>query len=318
MPTVCVTGASGFIASHIVAQLLEKGWQVRATVRDPTNLKKVAHLKALPNADTNLELVKADLTVASDFITPIKGCDAVIHTATPVIFGAKDGKASIYDPALAGTKAVLDAIVAAGTVKTMILTSSTSAMAPVPEPVLKSEVHWSDSELQKSKSNWYGACKTDQEKMCIDFVAKLEPAKTFRFVAICPTFVIGPLLSPEPAATMQHFIRVLKGQAFTKCNNDSMSFIDVRDVAGLHVAALTTESARGRYMGVARSEHWNDLVPMLSEAYPEMVSIAPFSGEDLVVATKFDRSRQDSLLIVRDLPEIFKDAVADLKSKNLL
>ena len=82
--TVCVTGASGFIASHCVQQLLATGYTVHGTVRSLENREKVAHLEALPFAATRLKLFEADLLVDGSFDAAVAGCDAVLHTASPL------------------------------------------------------------------------------------------------------------------------------------------------------------------------------------------------------------------------------------------
>ncbi|CAN6582609.1 unnamed protein product [Malus baccata var. baccata] len=88
--SVCVTGASGFIGSWLVMRLLERGYTVRATVRDPTNQKKVKHLLDLPKAETHLTLWKADLAGEGSFDEAIQGCTGVFHVATPMDFESKD------------------------------------------------------------------------------------------------------------------------------------------------------------------------------------------------------------------------------------
>ena len=146
MTSVCVTGASGFIASHIVAQLLEKGYTVKATVRDASDAKKTAHLTNLCGAAERLQLLSVNLMGEPNrFDECIAGCVAIFHTATPVVMGAgADGKAQIYEPAMKSTEELLTAITKAGTIKLFVLTSSMSAVAPQPEPAVKTEEHWSD------------------------------------------------------------------------------------------------------------------------------------------------------------------------------
>ncbi|RYR69603.1 hypothetical protein Ahy_A03g016163 [Arachis hypogaea] len=82
---VCVTGASGYIASWIVNFLLQRGYTVRATVRDPSDPKKVEHLLKLNGAKERLHLFKADLLEEGSFDSAIEGCDGVFHTASPVL-----------------------------------------------------------------------------------------------------------------------------------------------------------------------------------------------------------------------------------------
>ena len=116
----------------------------------------------------------------------------------------------IYAPAMAGLQSLIDAIERKKSVKTVVLTSSMSAMAPRPEPALKSESHWSDAEEQKARGNWYGAAKTSQELLA----AERLPALGVRYVAICPTMVLGPMLhkGESAASTMGRLAAWMKGQ----------------------------------------------------------------------------------------------------------
>ncbi|KAL8108531.1 hypothetical protein AgCh_024841 [Apium graveolens] len=92
---VCVTGAAGYIGSWLVKRLLERGYHVRATVRDPGNEKKVKHLLELENACTNLSLWKADLTEEGSYDDAIQGCEAVFHVATPMELLLLEDNASV-------------------------------------------------------------------------------------------------------------------------------------------------------------------------------------------------------------------------------
>ena len=198
------------------------------------------------------------------------GCECVFHTATPVKFGGADGKSEIYEPAMESTKEVLAAVAKAGCVKTFVLTSSMSAVAPQPEPPVKTEEHWSDDAAQEAKGNWYGCTKTRQEKL-VDETLK---GSGVRFVAINPTGVFGPMLGPTVNKTMGWVANMAKGPKDGKANNDSMSFVDVRDCAAMHIAGFEKPYAAGRYMCIAgtaterktdggavvyASTHWNDV-----------------------------------------------------------
>lgn len=315
MAAVCVTGASGFIASHVVQQLLGKGHRVHGTVRDPADEAKTAHLKALPGAAERLTLFQANLTVPGSFDAAIATCQGVIHIATPLdaTHAVADGEQTVYGPAIAGLQTVVDASLKAGTVKTFVLTSSMSAMAPRPEPAVKNETHWSDSDSQKAKGNWYGAAKTCQEQLATKLLAETG----IRYVAICPTMVLGPQLQPGIAATMDRLRTLAKGR-MTKAPNDSMSYIDVRDCAAMHVAAYEKHEVSGRYMSLVESLHWNSIAKIMKELVPEMTEIQPCDDEPCA-PTQFDRSRQDSLGVeVRPVRTLLAEAIADLRAKGAL
>ncbi|XP_071496388.1 uncharacterized protein [Diadema antillarum] len=126
---VLVTGASGYIASHIVQQLLEAGYKVRGTVRSLSNAAKVEPLRKLcPNASSDLELIEADLTKDEGWKEAVAGCVYVMHTASPFPFANPKDENEIIKPAVEGTTRVLQACVDQGGVKRVVLTSSVVAV----------------------------------------------------------------------------------------------------------------------------------------------------------------------------------------------
>lgn len=316
MPTYCVTGASGFIASHIVRILLESGDSVRGTVRDAANEEKTAHLNALPGAAERLALFSAELQSAGSYDEACVGCDGVFHVASPLPAGkgAADPENLVLRPAVEGTKNVLRAAHKAG-IKHFVVTSSMSAMAPTVEPAVKNEGHWSDPDAQRARESFYGASKTLAEKAAFAFVSGSAPGA--RLVTICPTMVVGPMLQPFINMTMGALATWLKNGKGETCRDDSMSFVDVRDCAAQHVAAMKDESHAGRYMSLDRSLHWNDLVPLLRSIHPEMPDSKPC--ENPSAPTKFDTTRQKSLgVAVRPLEDAIRGAAADLLAKGHL
>ncbi|KAK4278711.1 hypothetical protein QN277_016519 [Acacia crassicarpa] len=125
---VCVTGASGFIASWLVKLLLLRGYTVKATVRDPNDSKKVQHLLELEGARERLSLMKADLLEEGSFDSAVEGCEGVFHTASPVSVDVKDPQTELIDPALKGTLNVLKSCAKSPSLKRVVLTSSIATM----------------------------------------------------------------------------------------------------------------------------------------------------------------------------------------------
>ncbi|KAJ4866380.1 Tetraketide alpha-pyrone reductase 1 [Raphanus sativus] len=155
---VCVTGASGFLASWLVKRLLLEGYEVTGTVRDPGNEKKLAHLWKLEGAKERLRLVKADLMEDGSFDNAIMGCQGVFHTASPE---------EILKPAIEGTLNVLRSCGKNQSLKRVVLTSSSSTVRirddfdpniPLDESV------WTSVELCKRFQVWYALSKTLAEQ----------------------------------------------------------------------------------------------------------------------------------------------------------
>ncbi|KAJ0439477.1 putative cinnamyl-alcohol dehydrogenase [Helianthus annuus] len=121
---VCVTGASGYIASWLVKLLLARGYTVHATVRSLDDPKKIEHLLALDGAKERLSLFEANLTAEGSFDSAIDGCVCVFHTASPVMFSVDDPKTKLLDPALKGTLNVLKSAAKVKSLKRVVLTSS--------------------------------------------------------------------------------------------------------------------------------------------------------------------------------------------------
>ena len=142
---VVVTGASGYIGSHIVANLLLKGKKVRATVRDSQDRERVQHLKEMKISDEgSLEIVEMDLFDGDSVDRAIDGATDVIHTAAVVIVRSRNPQEKIVDPSVVGTKNIISAIEKSGTVERFVHTSSTAAI----RPENRSEEHTSEQSFQ--------------------------------------------------------------------------------------------------------------------------------------------------------------------------
>ncbi|KAM2279181.1 hypothetical protein COP1_039842 [Malus domestica] len=146
--TVCVTGASGYIASWLVKLLLQKGYTVKATVRDPNDPKKTEHLRSLDGAKERLHLFKADLLEEGAFDAAVDGCQGVFHTASPVLISVTDPQAELIDPAVKGTLNVLQSCAKFRSVMRVVLTSSIATVmmsgTPLTSDVVLDETWYSD------------------------------------------------------------------------------------------------------------------------------------------------------------------------------
>lgn len=258
---VLVTGASGFIASHLIARLLEKGYRVRGTVRSLKKKESYEHLLRLPGAE-RLELVEADLLAPGAFDAAVRGVEQVMHTASPYSLDVKDPQRDLVDPAVQGTLSVLVAAKQAGAVRRVVLTSSMAAITDEPEgDHVLTEADWNTrSTLER---NPYYLSKTLAERAAWDFMEKERPG--FDLVVINPFLVIGPSLTAAVNPSNQLFIDVLSG-TYPGIMNLTWGFVDVRDVAEAHVLAMETPGAKGRYICAGETVAMRQLVELLARS----------------------------------------------------
>ena len=270
-PQVLVTGASGYVATHLVQQLLVGGKvKVRGTVRSLKNESKCAPLmKLVPDAKYPLELVEADLLNEESWIEAVKGCDYVYHTASPLPLEDPRDENELIKPAVEGTLNVLKACVAAGTVKRVVVTSSVVAISAgfiVPREIPYNEDDWADESICPA----YEKSKLYAEKAAWDFVDKLDEDKKFELTTINPTFIIGP---PLTLATSDGFSLGSVKKVFTKevpvLVHVSMAMVDVRDVAAAHIAAMETPQAAGQRYCVdsGRNLWWKEVADIMAEEF---------------------------------------------------
>ncbi|KAK8582132.1 hypothetical protein V6N12_072327 [Hibiscus sabdariffa] len=264
--TVCVTGASGYIASCLVKHLLLRGYTVKASVRDPSDPRKTQHLLALEGAEERLKLFKADLLEEGSYDYVVKGCEGVFHTASPFYHDVTDPQAELLNPAVKGTLNVLNSCANTSSVKRVILTSSIAAVTYTGKPrtpdVVVDESWFTDPEYCKSLKLWYVVSKTIAE----DSAWKFAKEKGLDLVVINPAMVIGPLLQPTLNASAAAVLSLIKGaQTFP---NATFGWVNVKDVANAHIQAFEIPSATGRYCLVERVAHCSEAVNILSELYP--------------------------------------------------
>ncbi|MCC6808150.1 MAG: aldehyde reductase [Deltaproteobacteria bacterium] len=253
---VCVTGASGFIATQLVKALLEGGYRVRGTVRDP---KKADVLRGLDGAKDRLELVAADLLDADSMQKAIAGTHVVMHTASPYVITVKDPQRDLVDPALKGTEHALAACRAAG-VKRVVLTSSCAAITDAPDGRVLTEADW--NEKSSLTRNPYYYSKTVAERAAWAFVEKEKPS--FDLVTINPALVIGPSLIRALNPSSGVIADLLNGKQPAVVRLE-WGIVDVRDVAKAHILAMETASAKGRYICTAGMLDMSSLVATLKK-----------------------------------------------------
>uniref|UniRef100_A0A914UQI4 NAD-dependent epimerase/dehydratase domain-containing protein n=1 Tax=Plectus sambesii TaxID=2011161 RepID=A0A914UQI4_9BILA len=247
---VLVTGASGYLATHCVQQLLNAGYKVRGTVRSVENEEKIAPLKALKGSE-RLQLVEADLTSEDGWDSAMKEVTFVLHTASPLP-GLTATDDSTITAAVFGTLNVLKAATKAPTVKRVVLTSSSNALMDYdklrahPDHVF-SEVDWP---ANLDNLSTYAVSKVKAERAALDFVDQLTADQhKFELVVIVPFLIFGPTLTDAVGASLGMLHGFLT-KPMAKLPNISIPSIDVRDVAKAHILAMTAAGAAGERIAV--------------------------------------------------------------------
>ncbi|HEY4739769.1 MAG TPA: aldehyde reductase [Candidatus Acidoferrales bacterium] len=248
--TILVTGGSGFIGSHCILQLLAAGHQVRTTVR---SLKREADVRAMlkqggAEPGNRLSFIAADLENDAGWPETVAGCDYVLHVASPFPASVPKHEDELIVPARDGALRVLRASRDAG-VKRVVLTSSFAAIgygqAPQQKPF--NEANWTDPNAPDVLP--YAKSKTLAERAAWDFIAK--EGGNLELSVVNPVGVFGPVLGPDYSTSILFVQRMMDG-AVPGCPQLYFGVVDVRDVADLHLLAMTAPAAKGeRFLAVA-------------------------------------------------------------------
>jgi nucleoside-diphosphate-sugar epimerase len=250
MSTVLVTGGSGFVGVHAILQLLAEGHGVRTTVRSPSRQNDVLAMLKEGGAQRADELAffVADLESDAGWAGAMAECDYVLHVASPMPLESPKDENDLIRPAREGTLRVLRAARDAG-VQRVVVTSSTAAIAYGHEPRSQpfDETDWTN--LAGADVHAYIKSKTLAERAAWDFAA--NDGGGLELTVINPVGIFGPALGPDYSGSIE-LMRALMAGAMTAVQQLHFGLVDVRDVADLHLRAMTTPAAKGeRFIAVA-------------------------------------------------------------------
>ncbi|RKG32077.1 SDR family oxidoreductase [Acinetobacter tianfuensis] len=249
---ILVTGATGYIASWVIKQLLEKGHTVHATVRDLNKKKSFAHLeKIAAQSSGSLQLFQANLLEPGSFDQAMQGCEVVLHMASPfVVTNYKDAVKDIIEPAVLGTENVLKSVNNIESVKRVVVTSSIASTYGDAIDIRQTannefdESHWNTTSSEAHQP--YPYSKVMAERKAWD----MQKAQSrWSLVCVNPALVLGPSLT---AMTKSGSVEVLEqfANGMTLAGVPPMwnGIVDVRDVADAHLQAAFNPNAKGRYI----------------------------------------------------------------------
>lgn len=318
-----VTGATGYIAKHIILQLLEAGYDVRASVRQLSRGKDVKATLAnytsdVINLDEKLEFVTLDLQKDEGWHDAMQGMDILLHTASPAPATQPKDENDLIKPAVDGTLRALKAAHEVG-IKRVILTSSVAAIMhhnKLDNRPKLDERDWND--INPKHATPYSKSKTFAERAAWDFVEQKNV--NIDLTVINPSMVVGAPLDDVIGASTSIIKRIL-------CRTDpavphlGFAYVDVRDVAKMHVNAIANDvTFSKRYIAANRFVWYCELVDALAAEFPERKIItrrapnwlikllAIFDGDIRSVSQDLGVKRElDNTAAKRDLDMNFRD-----------
>ncbi|KAG2387799.1 hypothetical protein C9374_001393 [Naegleria lovaniensis] len=264
---ICVTGASGYVAGHIIQQLLQRDHSVLGLVRDLSNKAKYDYLfQHVKEGGATLEFAEAKSEQDYDQVFQGANIDVVIHTATPYFYTAHDPQKEIVKPAIALVKGVIESAIK-HKVKRVVFTSSCGTILnfPIPANSVVTCQDWNTTSTLTNNPYFYS--KVLAEKTAWNLFK--EHQDMFELVVVNPSYVLGPLPSSFLNTSMTNFKRYLLGEN-EQIQTLTLGVVDVRDVAWGHVIAAESEHAVGKRLicnGTVTS--FAELVHLIQKKFPQ-------------------------------------------------
>ncbi|MFF0339413.1 NAD-dependent epimerase/dehydratase family protein [Kribbella sp. NPDC004875] len=313
---ILVTGGSGYLATHLIAQLLRNGSEVRTTVRSPSRADDVrAAVRRGGADDSRLEIVTADLLSDDGWPAAVAGCAEIHHVASPIPATQPEDPDELIVPAREGTLRVLRAARDAGA-RRVVLTSSFAAVGYTPKPGAEfTEDDWTDPDTPGLAP--YPRSKAIAERAAWDL---MKDAGT-ELVTVNPTAIFGPALTAGQRSSTQLITMLLDG-SMTVAPRARFGVVDVRDVADLHLRAMASKVAAGnRYLAVANGPTLSflELAQILHRHLGVTTPTEEAEGPDLPrPIIHNDRARKDLDWHPRDPETTIVETAESLRTLGLL
>ncbi|MGC4940577.1 NAD-dependent epimerase/dehydratase family protein [Kribbella sp. DT2] len=264
--TVLVTGGTGYVAGWCIVTLLERGYDVRTTVRSPAKGEAVREaVSTAVDPGERLTFAVADLMSDDGWADAVRGVDYVLHVASPLGDGDSSDPDALIRPAREGALRVLRAATTEG-VQRVVMTSAANASSPASyaEEGVTDETLWT---VDDPSLPAYRRSKTLAEKAAWDFMAAYDGPT--QLTTVLPGGVFGPILSAANLGTVNIIARMVKGD-MPGAPRIGLEVVDVRDLADLHVRAMTVPEAAGeRFLGTGEFIWMRDIARVLKDGLGE-------------------------------------------------
>ena len=272
MKKVLVTGISGYIGQHCAVELLKNGYAVRGSVRSLSKSDQVTEgIKKVIDPKGNLEYCELNLMIDEGWDEAMKGCDYVLHVASPFITSEPKNENDLIKPAVEGSQRALKAAKKAG-IKRLVLTSSMVAMIGGEKGTVNiNQDSWTNVNAERVSA--YLKSKTLAEKSTWDFIHSQQGDQKLELVVVNPGPVYGPTLSGNlTGESMSTYKNLITGK-MPMLPKAAINMSDVRDIAKIHVQALENEEANGKRFIVSTEK---------AHSFQEMAQILKSNGYNKV------------------------------------
>jgi dihydroflavonol-4-reductase len=293
--TVLVTGGSGYLAGACIVRLLKQGYQVKTTVRSAEKQEQVMDMaKEAGIADREkISFIYASLDSDEGWREAVADCQYVLHVASPFPATEPVDEQELISPAKDGALRVLRAAREAG-VKRVVLTSSFAAvgLSIDPKDHVFSEADWTDLATPQRA---YIKSKVLAERAAWDFIA--SEGKGLELSVINPTAIFGPILAGNYSTAIGHVLKGLIDGHVTQTPPFTLNVVDVRDVADIHLLAMTSPAAAGeRFLaGTVQAMSFYDIAELVRRERPHLAgkiaALSPIS-EDLYITLSNSKAHE--------------------------
>lgn len=314
--TVLVTGGTGFVGLYCILQLLQKGYHVKTTLRSLSRKEEVLdtlRANGSPSLD-NLTFVEADLTSDANWDEAVQGCTYVLHVASPIFFTPPKDEDEQLKPAVEGTLRVLRAARNAG-VRRVVLTSSFGAVgfSQTDSRIETTEADWTDPALKGLST--YEKSKVLAERAAWNFIK--QEGGTLELSVLNPVAILGPSLGTHVSGSFGILQHLLDG-SMKAVPNIALNVVDVRDVADLHLRAMTAPGAKGqRFIASADGQiSMPEVAQLLRENFPaatQQVSTKTVPDWVIRLASLFNTQAKTAVLLLK-----VSRNVSNAKARRLL